>query len=498
MPDDLLILDADRPFLLRLRRFFEDRGLRVATADRFPMGLDLLSQGTPRGLLLSGDFPGAGSLEFLKAARQAQPGLSVIWLSQKLGGEVDRELFRRRHELLAVLDSPPDLEDLAHFVLEGMMRPVTGAVPGLNGDRSAPTWDAERQGELSDSFPVAAMLGLIYHGRLSGLLDLSDSQQGSHRRLYLQKGSPIFLQSNLEGEDVATLLIRRGRLTEPDRQRCLAHIESARTSWQEALRELKLVSEKSLSTAYRLLAEALFPLALAMRSGSYHWRASDAFVGRVPEVRFELPLALAMGVQSQVSPVQVMRFFHRKADFRLRLTKRFAELWPSIKRVFPEEGLLERLERRPSLGRLMRSRLDRVSLMPAIYTLVCLQMVQLEDAPHEPSGDLGGPSLELGLKSMDHYLDFQTETFGLPVVDDKRRLLEQNFFEIFSLPRSLTPVLLKRAYYHQRCLLELDWARGNRLPEFGAMLERVDEAYETLADAGSREAYAAYLDQVKT
>ena len=118
------------------------------------------------------------------------------------------------------------------------------------------------------------------------MLDMNN-EAGTHRRIYIIDGNPTFMQSNAEGENVGALLLNRGRITDPDFDRCLRYMKDRGRTLQQSLLELRLVTEADLATAYKLLAGQLLPLALGMPGGTYRWRISDAFVGRVPEGRFE-------------------------------------------------------------------------------------------------------------------------------------------------------------------------------------------------------------------
>ena len=167
---------------------------------------------------------------------------------------------------------------------------------------------------------------------MTGILDLTG--EGIHRRVYVIDGSPVFMQSNAEGENVGVLLYNRGRINQPDYERCVAYMDTKSITMQRALLELRLATEKELATAYKLLAQQLLPASIGMVNGDYRWRETDAFIGRVPEGKFEPAHVLFSGVRDYVSPTQIMSFFQGREDVPLVKSSEYAALLPFFRRVF--------------------------------------------------------------------------------------------------------------------------------------------------------------------
>ena len=92
-----------------------------------------------------------------------------------------------------------------------------------SGEVEKPFTFIENKGILADC-PVALLLSTIRYDRLTGILDLTGD--GIHRRVYVIDGSPVFMQSNAEGENVGVLLYNRGRINQPDYERCVAYMDS--------------------------------------------------------------------------------------------------------------------------------------------------------------------------------------------------------------------------------------------------------------------------------
>ncbi|MCB9653097.1 MAG: response regulator [Deltaproteobacteria bacterium] len=391
-----------------------------------------------------------------------------------------------------------------------------------------------------DEFPIAMLLSILRYDGLTGMLDLTD--EGTHRRIYVIEGNPSFMQSNAEGENVGALLLRRGRVTDPDFQRCLAYMKEKNRTLQQSLLELRLVSEQDLATAYKLLAGQLLPSALAMASGTFRWRETDAFVGRVPEGKFEPVAVLFDGIRRHVHPPQILRFFRGFEDVAMVKTTEFDHLLPFFRRAFSASNIASKIDGRMSYRTFTRDESSSAAMViPQLYALVTSGMVvlpEIEGEERDRDGARGrDPSLADLPGSLDDVwpvlpredsslsLEFTADTFTgtstgprmgtnsgatgphseealrarRAVHDFHERVLSENFFEVLGVTEDTAEDAIKAAYFELTkrwsadAFAEIDL--GSARQDLEAIFQRITEAYETITDRRKRGDYIAYLDR---
>lgn len=361
-----------------------------------------------------------------------------------------------------------------------------------------PVVEVPERGDLG-SLPVAVLLSALRYDRATGMLDLT--HEGTHRRVYVVEGRPSFMQSNAERENVGELLHRRGRIDARDLQRCRRYMTERRRTLQQSLLELRLVNESELATAYKLLAGQLLPLAVGMSVGTFSWRETDAFVGRVPEGRFDPVQVLFAGIARHVHPPQIFAFFAGREDAPLYRTRIWDSLRPGFSAAFPGAvGLLDAIDGVSSFRRLSRAPgVDPAQSMPPLFAMVASGMVNLirrgtgdlhlEEAVNAAVSDdppeLSVPANELEAR-IDGYYD---------------EVMSLNFFEIFGVTQETPPEEIKTRYFELARKWHVDNfvgkgvdSRKSRLDEIFA---RITEAYQTITDEEQRGEYITFLDRKK-
>lgn len=390
-------------------------------------------------------------------------------------------------------------------LLEGTREPVI--VDGVYVQRPFPPLAS--QGDLSQ-VPVAQLLSALLADKATGMLDLTDN--GVHRRIYVTDGRPTFMQSNAEGENVGLLLLRRGRITEHDFERCRRYMLERRRTLQQSLLELRLVSETELATAYKLLAGQLLPLSLGAWSGQYHWRDTDAFVGRVPEGNFDPLQILFQGIAKNVHPPQIFAFFAGREDVPIYRTTYWAGLELGFHKVFSSAAaLVQRIDGSHTFRGITRARdLEAASALPALYALVTSGMAvlpQLDDdealglevavraAAASSFADLG--DLRLGSDDGSASVDDLRARARVEAYHDE--ILSKSFFEIFGLAPGADLASIKSAYFELAKRWHIDAFAGRDLGPAQERLEeifvRLTEAYETITDPQKREEYLLFLER---
>jgi CheY-like chemotaxis protein len=364
--------------------------------------------------------------------------------------------------------------------------------------------------------PVALLLSTIRYDQATGMLDMSDPG-GTHRRIYIVNGNPTFMQSNAEGENVGALLLRRGRITEPDFERCLRYMKDKGRTLQQSVLELRLVSESDLATAYKLLAGQLLPLALGMSAGTYRWRETDAFVGRVPEGKFEPVTTLFEGIKRHVHPPTILKFFKGREDVPLMRTLEFERLMPFFRRSFSANNVAAEVDGASTYRTLTRAHnADAAQVVPQLCALVTSGMAVLPELDEENAMAVAvnvAAAEVAGMAALDEMsgieLSFEDETGDAAQRDDKKAqeiiaryydvIRSQNFFEIFGVKPAADEDEVKARYFELAKKWHIDAFTGQNLGATRAKLEaifqRITEAYETITDRVRREEYLTYLDR---
>lgn len=395
--------------------------------------------------------------------------------------------------------------------------PMRAAAPGADGElfSGRPFPALAEEGEIERT-PVALVLSTIGYEGVTGMLDLTD--QGTHRRIYFVRGLPTFMQSNAEGENVGALLLRRGRITEPDFQRCLEYMKSKGRTLQQSLLELRLANEHELSTAYKLLAGQLLPIALGMASGKFKWRETDAFVGRVPEGNFEAVQILFEGIKRHVHPPQILKFFKGREDVPLMKTTQFDKLMPFFRRAFSANNIAHEIGGKITYREMTRKHASQVAtVIPQLFALVTSGMTVLPEVDEDNAMEIAvnvaaaaivGMNENQALEETDAPLEL-SDGDDVRAPEEKRAraavlryyddIMSRNFFQVFGVERDTEPERIKAAYFElaKRWHADsyADVKLGDARPKLDAIFQRITEAYETITDKAKREEYIVYLDR---
>lgn len=356
-------------------------------------------------------------------------------------------------------------------------------------------------GDLEQT-PVAQLLAALHYDGATGMLDLTSD--GVHRRVYIVDGRPTFMQSNAERENVGALLLRRGRLTEHDFQRCQHYMTERRRTLQQSLLELRLASETELGTAYKLLAGELLPMAIGTSTGSYQWRDTDAFVGRVPEGRFEPMQVIFRGVAEHVHPPQVFGFFAGREDHPIYPASEWARHEATHRRVFPRAAaLLTRIDGSQTFRTIIRaSDLDAEASMVPLFALVTSGMGAVP-RPEEHGLEAAvfqAAAARDDVLHVDRDSRREGDLSGARAISELHaEVMEKDFFQIFGLPETATVGEVKSAYFTIAKTWLVDRAGGLDSDEAQHLLDeafdRIRTAYETIADAPQRAEYVEWLER---
>lgn len=553
MSKKILIVDDEVPIQQMLSDLFTDAGYEVMVAADGEEAIRLFNVDPPDFAIIDFLLRKKNGFDVARAVRQNPlvADCPLIIMSGVFKNPKTAVEAREDYGAIAFLDKPFELEHIKSLVRDTLdggtasksaesatfelqlsdeyesydSSEVSMPAPdnlSSGGEIQRPFSTLENKGILSD-FPVALLLSIIRYDRLTGILDLTGD--GIHRRIYVIDGSPVFMQSNAEGENVGVLLYNRGRINQPDYERCVSYMDSKSITMQRALLELRLATEKELATAYKLLAQQLLPASLGMATGDYRWRETDAFIGRVPEGEFEPAKVLFSGVRDFVSPTQIISFFQGREDVPLQKSSEYAVLLPFFRRVFSGGRIGSKIDGNTTYRTLLRNAGDsapQVNLQ--LYALATSGMIFFPEVSEDNFMDVvvnevasevaalkdGGLAQEAGTddisySEVENQIDYtdQENAARSKILDMADKIMNQNFFQVFGLRdnQEIEAGELRDKYYALTKKWHSDAFSGLRLgPEEDVQKEifhRISDAYDTLSDNSKRQEYSVFLDRKK-
>lgn len=544
MPHRVLVVDDEESVRSLIRDYLRGRGYVVGSAVDGVKGIEAFEAGRPHLVIIDFLLPKKNGFAVAEAIRGSEQGdrTQLVMMSGVFKNPKTAVEAREKYQVLEFLGKPVDLEYLGRLVDDALSlipedddapdfgdkvesRPVSEGGVGAatlsdtgviytGGSRPFPPLPPEGSLEV---VPVAQVLSTARYDRLTGMIDLTE--QGVHRRVYLLGGQPVFMQSNADGENVGALLLRRGRITEPDFERCLSFMKREKKTLQQALLELKLATEQELATAYKLLAGQLLPMAVGMSQGTFHWRETDAFVGRVPEGQFDAVKVIFDGIKRYVHPPQILRFFQGREDEPLKRSPEFERMLSAFRRSFSADNVASLVDDRASYRSITRARSDDpATVAPQLFALVTTGMCALPGSPAaSTSSGAAGQADDFNLSFSDGPVKSSSARFGSSLTESpgtaedrqaRARVnqacddyLSRNFFEIFDLPTGtdVPEDRLRSAYFalakqwHEDAFVGMNLRMSkHRLDELFA---RIKEAYDTLVNKEKRTEYLLYIER---
>ncbi len=573
MPHRVLVVDDEEAIRDLLHEYLEGRGYRVTVAVDGEDGIEAFQRSRPDLALIDFLLPKKNGFAVAEAIRSSDaPHTAIVMMSGVFKNPKTAVEARDKYQVVDFLSKPLDLRRLEEIIADALLdvptsafesepparhaslrlhnadpaelatahaaRPVSGrgysVTSALSGVSGASV--ADQAGEIVDGvfhgrpfprlaeagsleeLPVALLLSTVRYDRGTGMLDMNNDA-GTHRRIYIIDGNPTFMQSNAESENVGALLLHRGRITEPDFERCLRFMKDRARTLQQSLLELRLVTEADLATAYKLLAGQLLPLALGMAFGNYRWRETDAFVGRVPEGRFEPVQVLFEGIKQHVHPPQILKFFVGREDVPLVPTTEFERLLPYFQRVFGGVTVAGHIDGSKTYRQLSRVRAsEAATIVPQLFGLVTSGMTVLPEVNDDNAMEVAVNVAAAEIENLDRdngslvlELDDGPDdgtARGALGADQRAQarvnrfhaeIMSQDFFQIFRATRRTPEADIKAAYFELAKKWHIDGFSdvdlGPAQQKLNEIFARITEAYETITDPTKRPEYIIYLDR---
>ena len=306
------------------------------------------------------------------------------FLPQTLANTVHQMLIRRRPADTRAPARParltPSSPRQPSVLIERIRRSSRASRIHADGEATGPRSGGETpavSGELTE-LGVPLLLLDALEEQLSGTLDL---RHGKVRKVvHLMAGHPIFVQSNLRGETLGQMLVKRGKLTRDQHEHTLALSEREKIKYGEALVRLGLLDEGQVMEELR--EQTRLKLAACMR-----WREGRWLFTEVPDVASSVPrcvvdpvLLVLECLQRRTDVEEAFRRLTQKSDHGLLLTGRFALYRDRFTEVFGG-AVLDGISPDRSVREIIRAAGSPQDAVLQINALLELGLADLEPPP---------------------------------------------------------------------------------------------------------------------
>ncbi len=379
------------------------------------------------------------------------------------------------------------------------------------------------QGSLSPGV-LPGLLRDLYVGRRSGLLHFTRGEE--QRSVGLRRGHISHAQTNVPEDRLGEVLVRLGRLSPADRQRCAEIVERDKKRLGQVLLELGLMTKEQVEESLALHVRELLLKVFAWNDGAYSFEERPEQPGALEE---DVTQRLSTGemILEAVRRVQdpdVVRYALGGIDRVLALSNdpllRFQKITLS-----PVDGfLLSRVD-----GTL--SAREVIALAPvaaeeaerSLFGLLCTGTLEFLPGPPKPRPKriptgrfrLPKPPPEPAVaKSAPPPAPAPPSA---PPDDDKEKAIKarrqeivqwaeglkaKTHFEVLDVPRSASETQVKDAYFKLARRFHPDTQHDAALKDLAGQIEaifiRVGEAYEVLRNARTRASYEERLGPIRT
>lgn len=503
----------------------------------------------PHLVILDVLLPEADGFKVAEELRKGSPDLPIVFVSAVYKKpQVARDVQARFGAPLVV--KPFDLSVLRRAVADGLRMPYEpppSFTPGPGADARLTPGPQAAIGTMAGDLarkPLYALLGELYRGRATGVLELT--REPLRKRVYLDRGFVRFATSNVRAESVAGLLLSEGRLTEAQAAVALETARNRQIQLHDALVAVGAISPAQLQPLLQRQTSEVVVAGCGLPDGSYAFQPLGEL--SVPDAR-QHPLALALHGVQRFYPLPAIRdYLQARAGLALHRSPHLEREDYTIKKVFPGEKVtalvngrtmvLEAIEKLPEaelpllfglIGvglvgfqpfppAMSRSGPGPVARTPAaghpasLDRTPVLTPVRPVDGVRPPVNGAAVPSSGVLVQGMGTAstlpppdpadftpVDPATDSVRAAILAEYRRVAALDHYALLGVERKAPPGEIKRAYIEAARKWHADSFAGVNLGKADAYLQAifsaVGEAHRVLTDAGARAEYDVYLDR---
>ena len=341
------------------------------------------------------------------------------------------------------------------------------------------------EGNLAESdFP--RILHNLYSLGATGLLHLE--YKDLKKVVYIRKGYPIFVRSNLVREFLGQRLVRAGQLTEAQLKESLETAKLKGLRHGMALVEMRLLTPHQLHETLRdQVLEKILGI-FAWPEGSYRFVQVREFKQNVTSINLSPANLILLGLRKHASRALLAKILQPHLGDYLKKAESPLYRFQEIELTGSDQRILDNCKGNVTLGEILErhvlSRNEVEPLLAALLSTNILVSVQEEPAAVQ----------EVCTEETE---DFRArrETF----MKDYTWMMGQDYFTLFGVSESTSREQLRKAYhslvkkYHPDRFFEQD-VLADLKDKAIALFQRISDAHETLLD---EKAKARYINDLK-
>ena len=379
-----------------------------------------------------------------------------------------------------------------------------------------------REGTFQEH-PLPRVLLAAAHERATGTLEIS--RERLSKRITLDAGVPVFVESNLARESLGAQLVSAERISAEDQERVSAYVKDRGAREGAALLALKLIEPKELFVALRDQVRRRIVDAFSWPDGRFRFEAADAGRDEAQAFRVDPIVIVQQGLATHWSVERLLADLEARLSQHAVPSETFEALSARLEAPADGGGLLADLDPMRTFG-------EAVYRSPSPDRLACAWLLAESGAlafqdgpPADPAAGEPGeaadaaegedtePTLEFlfedapdddatsdtagshGPGGADAALSPEAEQLRKEILEKHERIDELSHYELLGVPSDAGDGPIKKAYFqlakraHPDALARVGLASLHR--EANELFARIAQAYQTLSDKGRRKEYDA-------
>ena len=435
------------------------------------------------------------------------PDLSLV-LKHALAKRPD-DRFQKGRDLVEALTSlPPSEPSPTVAITTAPPSTVESPVVTRREPGNTSSFDVRLQGTLSD-ISVAELVRDVYRSRSTGILHLK--REGVGKRIYMQKGSVVFANSDVEEDRLGEFLIRKGKINRGNYDAASEAMRRTGKRMGKTLVELEAVSADEIEELVRAQVNEIIFSVFDWNSGVYGFELLERPVEEDIIVELSTAELILEGVR-RIDSLSSVRTALGATERVLRHTEDPLLLYQKMT-LTPSEGfVLSRVDGATSVADIAAiSPLGEEETLRCVYALVAAGVVDLvakgapmtwriapsprsaEEKP-SPGAVEDSPAGRNGKKKAGREEPSETDRLILDDIATKHASLETaDLYQLLETSPGASDDELKRAYYAMAKKYHPDRHHLPQLREAQGLLEelfaKLTDAYERLSDPAERRRY---------
>jgi DNA-binding response OmpR family regulator/curved DNA-binding protein CbpA len=336
------------------------------------------------------------------------------------------------------------------------------------------------EGKLSETaFP--RILHNLYSLRATGLLHLQHNNL--KKVVYIRKGYPIFVRSNLVREFLGQMLVRTGRLSDEALAESLEASKQSNQRHGTALIEMGLLTPHQLNDALRTQVLDKLLDTFSWPEGKYRFVQAREFKQGITSIDLSPANLILQGLRDHANRDQVLKILEPHLEHYLQQAEnplyRFQEIQLSVN----EQRILASCQGNETLSEVLkRYLLSRKEAEPLLAALLTTGILVARMEPEEPKEEAGCDETELTRARRESFLK------------DYAWMMEQDYFTLLGVSESHSREQVRKSYYNLVKKYHPDrFFEQNTLPDLkdkvNALFQRISDAHETLSDVNAKARY---------